>query len=239
MFHVCGNGKIGQAETCDDENAITGDGCSDVCDREACFSCTAGEPSVCSPIPGCTATCVNGAAIADTAIMTFQGMTAPSGRQSYKLKGKILAPPVAAGEYDPSAEGLEVVITSTGLVHGLFAPAAIPPGPPGTGCGPRDGWKKKVGASSRAYTYKNASGALPPDCVPASARGLRSVKLRDRIATGGGFEFDFKVAKTTLGATPSAPLMATVVLGQGPAVGLAGRCGRIVFSTAIGFRFFP
>ncbi len=44
----CGDGLIHREEDCDDENLVSGDGCSDVCLAEVGFTCT-GEPSVCTP----------------------------------------------------------------------------------------------------------------------------------------------------------------------------------------------
>ncbi len=46
---VCGDGVIDAPETCDDNDATAGDGCSDTCQVEECWSC-AGEPSVCIPL---------------------------------------------------------------------------------------------------------------------------------------------------------------------------------------------
>ncbi len=43
---VCGDGVIGTPETCDDSNAVSGDGCSSVCATETGFTCT-GAPSTC------------------------------------------------------------------------------------------------------------------------------------------------------------------------------------------------
>jgi cysteine-rich repeat protein len=235
MFAVCGNGRIGRTQTCDDGNATSLDGCSERCDREACFSCT-GEPSTCAAVPACTAVCINGAPIEDTAIMTFTGIAAPVGRQGVAFKGKIPNPPVAAGAYNPATEGMEAIFTTQDLVYGRFTPLPIPPGLTGSGCHPRDGWKLK---GLTAFTYKNVSGALPPACTPGSANGLRTVKVRDNIATGGGISFEVRVKKATLGAIPAPPLMATIVLGQSPGAGSAGRCARIIFSRSIGTRFYP
>lgn len=44
---VCGNGLVEGGEECDDSDTVEGDGCSDVCETEAGFTCT-GEPSECS-----------------------------------------------------------------------------------------------------------------------------------------------------------------------------------------------
>lgn len=43
---ICGDGKIGGAELCDDGNQLSGDGCNSVCQVEPGYTCT-GEPSVC------------------------------------------------------------------------------------------------------------------------------------------------------------------------------------------------
>jgi len=43
----CGNGIIETSELCDDNNAVSGDGCSALCALEAGYTCT-GEPSMCA-----------------------------------------------------------------------------------------------------------------------------------------------------------------------------------------------
>jgi cysteine-rich repeat protein len=48
---VCGDGLVVGTEGCDDQNVITGDGCSDTCAEEAGFSCS-GEPSICPSVCG-------------------------------------------------------------------------------------------------------------------------------------------------------------------------------------------
>jgi len=48
---VCGDGAIGVGETCDDGNAMAGDGCSATCATELGYQCN-GTPSVCTPLPG-------------------------------------------------------------------------------------------------------------------------------------------------------------------------------------------
>ena len=48
---VCGDGVIEGAETCDDNNTASGDGCSDICQEESGWTCT-GEPSVCTEVCG-------------------------------------------------------------------------------------------------------------------------------------------------------------------------------------------
>lgn len=48
---VCGNSAIESGETCDDGNAVSGDGCSSVCATESGYSCV-GSPSVCTTVCG-------------------------------------------------------------------------------------------------------------------------------------------------------------------------------------------
>ncbi len=51
--NLCGNGTLNNAETCDDGNKISGDGCSSNCNIESGFSCS-GTPSACSvPVSLC------------------------------------------------------------------------------------------------------------------------------------------------------------------------------------------
>lgn len=47
-FVGCGNGMPDAGEQCDDQNAVTGDGCSSYCFIETGFACE-GVPSVCAP----------------------------------------------------------------------------------------------------------------------------------------------------------------------------------------------
>lgn len=48
--HACQDGKVNFAagESCDDNNIMNGDGCSDTCQVEAGFTCTGFDPSACS-----------------------------------------------------------------------------------------------------------------------------------------------------------------------------------------------
>ncbi len=49
---VCGNGLLETTEACDDQNTEPGDGCDAACGQEEGWDCTAGSPSVCTPICG-------------------------------------------------------------------------------------------------------------------------------------------------------------------------------------------
>jgi cysteine-rich repeat protein len=235
-FAVCGNGRIGLEDGCDDGNTTALDGCSTSCTVETCHSCS-GDPSVCSQMPGCTAVCTNPAPIQpNTTALGFKGIGAPGGDEGMAFKGKVLNPPLAHLEWDPSSDGLELALTTTGLVYGIFGTTALPPGPPGSGCDPaRDGWKTKPGS----YVYKNVSNALPPGCTPGSANGVRVVKVKDKLDRDGTIQFRVKARNASIALAPAPPLTATVILGTSPAAGAAGRCGQITFTGAIGTRFFP
>jgi MYXO-CTERM domain-containing protein len=49
---ICGDGKLGVGEACDDLNTASGDGCSSACAVETGWSCE-NEPSSCAPIAEC------------------------------------------------------------------------------------------------------------------------------------------------------------------------------------------
>ncbi|MBL7715641.1 MAG: DUF4215 domain-containing protein [Bdellovibrionales bacterium] len=59
---VCGNGAIASPETCDDGNAVSGDGCSSSCTVEGGYACSS-TPSFC--ISGCGNGVVHGSEACD------------------------------------------------------------------------------------------------------------------------------------------------------------------------------
>ena len=61
---LCGDGTIDANEACDDGDTSAGDGCSALCQVEACWGCT-GEPSTCSPVAD-TTPCDDGSACTQT-----------------------------------------------------------------------------------------------------------------------------------------------------------------------------
>ena len=63
--------------------------------------------------------------------------------------------------------------------------------------------------------------------------------MKDRIALDGTLQVKLKVKKGSIASAPPPPLTATIVLGQSPAAGAAGRCARVVFTSQIGTRYFP
>jgi cysteine-rich repeat protein len=237
QFAVCGNGRVGRSQSCDDGNATALDGCSAQCQTETCHVCT-GEPSACPSIAACAAVCSDAGQILN-AQLTMKKVGAPLGDETLSLRGKITGANVAAGAYDPSAEGAEIAIHGTNVVYQHAAPLPIPPGLVGSGCNPLDGWKVKGAAPNRTFVYKNVSGALPPACAAGSANGLTSVKFKDRIALDGTLQVKLKAKKASIASAPPPPVTATIVLGQSPAAGSAGRCARVRFGSQIGTRYFP
>jgi hypothetical protein len=142
------------------------------------------------------------------------------------VRGRLDFPAGTPATFDPAARGAQLRVEDVGgatiLLDLTNATAPIPPGPPGAGCGLKDGWKKA--------TYRNTSNALgAPACPAGSAQGLRMLKLADKRAQGGGIALKGIVRGTTL-TTPSGPLRVTLVLGADPAAGAAGECGVVTFA---------
>lgn len=237
QFAVCGNGRIGRTQTCDDGDTTALDGCSALCQTETCHVCS-GAPSSCTAIPACTTVCSDAGQVLN-AQLTMKGVGAPLGDESMSFRGKITGADVAGGEYDPSVEGAEIALHGASLLYQHTAPLPIPPGLTGTGCDPLDGWKARGTAPNRTFGYKNVSNAFPPACITGSANGLKSVKFKDRIALDGTLQVKLKVKKGSIASAPPSPVTATIVLGQSPAAGAAGRCARVRFTTQIGTRYFP
>jgi CSLREA domain-containing protein len=146
--------------------------------------------------------CINPGAI--DGVVTFAKLGGTPGDEKLTFKGTVDLP---GGALDPLTQGMQVLIEELGIppvpvLRLTAATGPIPPGARGTGCGPKDGWKKT--------TYTNASGALPPDCAGASAHGLRLVKLKDRRAKGRGVGITVKMAGATV-ASPTGPVRVTLV----------------------------
>jgi hypothetical protein len=127
---------------------------------------------------------------------------------------------------DPITRGAQILLEDLGgpatLLDLTAATSPIPAGGPGTGCGPKDGWKKT--------TYKNTSGALdPPTCPGGSAHGLRNLRFKDKRAKDHGLLFRAQGGGRSLGK-PVGPLRMTIVLGADEAAGLGGECASYTFA---------
>jgi hypothetical protein len=171
--------------------------------------------------------CVGGATISKGTISVAR-LGAPAGNERIAFKGVLDFQPGQPAIVDPISSGAQVLIEdlATGSAMGAFdltrLTTPIPAGGPGTGCAPKDGWRKKA--------YRNLSGALaPPTCPAGSARGLTSISFVDQRTKGKGIRFTVKTRKSTV-TLGSGPLRGTIVLGATPADSLAGRCGVVTFT---------
>jgi hypothetical protein len=94
------------------------------------------------------------------------------GDQRVTLRGTLALPPRFPADFDPLTQGMRVLVEFPG---GSTLDIVMPPGGPGTGCGPYDGWRV-MGAN---YQYRNKSLLAPPACSGPAA-GLATMKLRMR-----------------------------------------------------------
>ena len=118
-----------------------------------------------------------------------------------------------------------------------FRSTPIPPGAPGTGCDPRDGWTTR----GVVHRYRNRSNSIDaPTCTAGSAGGLVSVSLVDRRATTGEIVFRVKGLHAILDYISTehlvnqlvGPLRGTVVLGATRSESAGGDCGTYSFTGA-------
>jgi hypothetical protein len=105
----------------------------------------------------------------------------------------------------------------------------VPAGAVGSGCNPlKDGWKTNGAQTSQRYA--NASGAIPPGCLPGSALGIAKAKALDKTVTLHGVKFAVTGKNGTYGPAVG-PLKLAIVLG-GQAESASGRCGEHTFAAA-------
>ncbi len=162
-----------------------------------------------------------GAATIAPAVLTLKRVAPPSGDEILVFRGAVMLPAGMPAVFEPAATGAQVLIEEADapifeLTH------RTTPIPGGVGCGARDGWK--------GLRYANASNRIdPPACTPGSAKGLRSLRFKDRRAKGKGIAFTLVAKRADLGV-PAAPLRATVVLGASVTSSLVGECGVRTFA---------
>jgi hypothetical protein len=136
----------------------------------------------------------------------------------FRLRGRVPAAPGVPANLDPAVQGLSARFIEN-RVSGRRVELTVPGGARGSGCNPLDGW---VGRG-RNFRYKNVSNALPPDCVPFSAKGLSDVGVKDNRFRG-------EIALTIRGATVG-PLSGKVTVGVvlGREGGDGGLCANVAF----------
>jgi hypothetical protein len=135
---------------------------------------------------------------------------APTGDERLRLSGILPWPAGTPSVFDPATQGMRVRVTDLGRDGAVVLDLdPVPPGLPGTGCAPEDGWRKP-----RKPGYRNTSGSIdPPTCTPGSAQGLRTIALRDKRAKGGGVKLKLATRRANLGA-PVGPLRVRVAIGD-------------------------
>jgi hypothetical protein len=169
--------------------------------------------------------------------LVLKKLASPAGEQAALLKGFFnVAEP--AQPIAPELDGIHFALSDDA---GVFYEIDIPGGAAGdaANCDPRDGWKVVLGAKSQ-WKYSNRSGALPPACIPGSARGLAGVQIKDLRSSGkAALQAKVKVKNGTVDRLPSQPLQriqADLVLAARPAAGVAsaaaigGQCAEAVIS---------
>ena len=124
----------------------------------------------------------------------------------FSLRGRVIAPPNLPASLNPIGQGASATIIEPFRTVEI----RIPPGARGAGgCSLLDGWT----GTGRRFRYRNVSNALPPDCTPFSAHGLRDVAIKDSRVSRG--EIGVKISHNgSLGPPPSGAVHAFVVLGR-------------------------
>ncbi len=173
----------------------------------------------------------------------LQGLSAAAGEQIVVVKGYFnLATSLLP--VDPAANGTHLYIEQLG---GFPTPSGgrayevnIPGGLVGSSpCDARDGWKRIVRPTKTIWKYVNRSGALPPACVPGSAKGVTSLQVKDmRLLSKAAYQLIVRARNTALDLTPRIPITrvrTSLALGAQPAPGVAseqaeaGQCTESVF----------
>ena len=151
--------------------------------------------------------CAGGATL--TGQVTLGGQ---HGRHAWlRLRGRIVGEKRIFQAYDPSRDGLRLVLD--GLLD-----ASIPAAGAAGACGPLDGWHRK----GHTRIYRNRSGVLPPACRADSDYALRNLRLTDDARDGTlRLVVDAAVSDLAPFVVPGGKVAATVVLGLKPASGCA------------------
>ncbi len=119
------------------------------------------------------------------------------GKSGLKASGRFLPAPSAV-PVDPAVAGVHLRLADAG---GVLYDVDVPGGAAGSSsCDPADGWKATMTRNAEtSWSYTNRSGAIdPPLCTPGSARGIGSIRIDDRIASKGYFEYSLNASKDTL-----------------------------------------
>lgn len=217
-FQPCADGVLEPGEECDDGNVVNGDGCDLSCTLTRCGNAfvTAGEE--CDdgnriPRDGCENDCTRTPDVCtsirvENARLVVRRLGEPLGDETLVLSGNLIPPDgVTLDPLGAATHGAELRIvdaSGTPLVN-FNHWTEISPGPRGSGCGKRDGWRVGDGVA----IYNNATTALGPLCTPGSAQGLRRLEIRRR-GKDGGLSFRLRLGAS---AIPNPPDAVEIVLG--------------------------
>lgn len=176
-------------------------------------------------------------------VVLLKRLDRPPGERALLVKG-YFNPATLIPDLEPDVNGAHFLLTdANGILFEVNIPGGAPADPPASHCGAKDGWTRKDPLSGRtSWTYKNRSGALPPNCEdPTSADGISRVILRDLTSTSkGAFQYVVRAKGSALTRTPGLPiqqLQADLALGaQAPsgsasAAAIAGQCAETAFPT--------
>ncbi len=154
--------------------------------------------------------------------LILKNLSRPVGTQGAIFKGffNVAAP---AQPVEPQINGVHIALEDSA---GTFYDVSIPGGLVGAPqhCDPRDGWSVSTGAKTR-WKYGNRSGALPPACLPGSARGVSKIQLKDqRSGSKAALQTKVKIKNGDFDRSPVLPLtkiQVDLALGAQPAPGMA------------------
>lgn len=182
--------------------------------------------------PGCAAhgpVCIAGTTLSKVAL-SIKKIGSVKHNGALSVKGTLDFTPGTPAVVSPSTRGAQLLIEDLGsgarsvfdLTH--FT-SAVPPGPVGSGCGKKDGWKK--------LAYKNASGAFdPPVCGTKAGTGF-TLGFKDQRAKlqkgkSKGIAFTASARGLDIDAFVG-PARVTVVLAGSAGASDAGECGVYAF----------
>lgn len=138
---------------------------------------------------------------------------------------------------DVAASGMQLLVEDdansyASIVEWSARTLAVPAGPPGSGCAPKDGWI--AAANGKSFRYRNVSNALPPTCAAGSANGLSDVRLKRRADDPRAVDVKVKARgtafATTLAGVESVRLSVTFEAAIG--AGNVDRCAASFFPLA-------
>jgi len=206
-YRPCTDGVLRAGEECDDGNLTSGDGCDVNCTETRCGNGVVAGDETCDPyalplVEQCSTACVLGACpdavVLEDARVAIRRARPPAGDERIVFSGRLRHTSGAPVEAAPARTGAQILIEGGGgtpLVALTTPSFPIVPGPRGSGCGARDGWR----TDAHRDVYVNHSDAVGI-CTPGSAQGLRRLALTRRAR--GDATVRARFAPTTVAGAP-------------------------------------